>query len=40
MAEKGWREIRSPHLVQGLLDRTKFLDGSLVKDVKKGEHAA
>lgn len=27
MAEKRWRRIRSPHLVQKLLDGTKFLDG-------------
>ena len=40
MAEKRWRAIRSPHLVQSLLDGTKFLDGSPVKDVKEGERAA
>ena len=40
MAEKRWRAIRSPHLVQKLLDGTKFLDGSPVEDVQEGERAA
>jgi transposase-like protein len=40
MAEKRWRSIRSPHLVQKLLDGTKFLDGSPVEDVEEGERAA
>jgi len=40
MAEKRWRAIRSPHLVQLLLDGTKFLDGSPVQDVQEGERAA
>ena len=30
MAEKRWRRIRSPHLVQKVLDGTKFLDGRTV----------
>ena len=30
MAEKRWRKIRSPHLVQQMLDGTKFLDGRTV----------
>ncbi len=40
MAEKRWRAIRSPHLVQRLLDGTKFLDGTPVEDVEEGECAA
>lgn len=40
MAERRWRAIRSPHLVQPLLDGTKFLDGSPVEDVEEGECAA
>ena len=40
MAERRWRAIRSPHLVQRLLDGMKFLDGSPVKDVEEGERAA
>lgn len=40
MAEKRWRAIRSPHLVQPLLDGTKFLDGCPVKDVEEEERAA
>lgn len=40
MAEKRWRAIRSPHLVQHLLDGTKFLDGSPAQDVEEGERAA
>jgi transposase-like protein len=40
MAERRWRAIRSPHLVQRLLDGTKFLDGSPVEDVEEGERAA
>ena len=30
MAQKRWRRIRSPHLVQQLLAGTKFLDGRTV----------
>ena len=30
MAQKRWRRIRSPHLVQELLNGTKFLDGRTV----------
>jgi len=40
MAEKRWRAIRSPYLVQHVLDGTKFLDGSPEQDVKDGERAA
>jgi putative transposase len=40
MAEKRWRAIRSPQLVQRLLDGTKFLDGSPVEDVEEEERAA
>ena len=40
IAEKRWRAIRSPHLVQTLLDGTKFLDGSPVQDAEEGERAA
>ncbi len=40
MAEMRWRKIRSPQLVQQLLDGTKFLDGSTDHDVKEEEHAA
>ena len=40
MAEKRWRAIRSPHLVQQMLDGTKFLDGSPVEDVEEEERAA
>ena len=32
MAEKRWRRIRSPHLVQQVLDGTKFLDGRTVME--------
>ena len=32
MAEKRWRKIRSPHLVQHVLDGTKFLDGRIVTE--------
>ncbi len=32
MAEKRWRRIRSPHLVQQVLDGTKFLDGRTVTE--------
>ena len=32
MAEKRWRKIRSPHLVQQMLDGTKFLDGRTVTE--------
>ena len=40
MAEMRWRKIRSPQLVQQLLDGTKFLDGSADHDVKEEERAA
>ena len=30
MAQKRWRKIRSPHLVQQILDGTKYLDGRTV----------
>ena len=40
MAQKRWRAIRSPHLVQQLLDGTKFLDGRPVEHVEEGERAA
>lgn len=40
MAEKRWRAIRSPHLVQQVLDGTKFLDGSPLQDVEEEERAA
>jgi transposase-like protein len=41
MAEKRWRKIRSPELVQRLLDGKKFLDGRPVPEVEvKEEHAA
>ena len=32
MAEKRWRKIRSPHLVQQLLEGKKFLDGRTVTE--------
>jgi transposase-like protein len=32
MAEKRWRRVRSPQLVQKLMDGTKFLDGSAVTE--------
>ena len=32
MAEKRWRRIRSPHLVQQVLDGTKYLDGRSVTE--------
>ncbi len=37
MAEKRWRKIRSPHLVQKMLDGTKFLDGRTVKGETEDE---
>jgi hypothetical protein len=40
MAEKRCRAIRSPPLVQKLLDGRVFLDGSPVEDGEKGECAA
>ncbi len=40
MAEKRWRKIRSPHLVQALLDGTKFLDGRSVEGQNQEEDAA
>ena len=36
MAQKRWRRIRSPQLVQELLNGTKFLDGRTVKNDDKG----
>ncbi len=40
MAEKRWRRIRSPHLVQQMLDGTKFLDGrSVTEDNQEGRAA-
>jgi transposase-like protein len=42
MAEKRWRRIRSPHLVQKMLDGTKFLDGRSVteQNEEEGKNAA
>jgi transposase-like protein len=40
MAKKRWRAIRSPHLVQQLLDGTKFLDGHSAQGVEEEERAA
>ncbi len=42
MAEKRWRKIRSPHLVQQLLEGKKFLDGRTVTEdtVKERKSAA
>ena len=40
MAEKRWRKIRSPHLVQELLDGTKFLDGRSAEEQNQEEDAA
>jgi putative transposase len=41
MAEKRWRRIRSPKLVQELLDGTKFVDGeSITNDTKEGRKSA
>lgn len=37
MAEKRWRRIRSPHLVQKVLDGTKFLDGRTVTEETEKE---
>jgi len=37
MAEKRWRRIRSPQLVQKLMDGTKFLDGSAVTEQNQKE---
>jgi len=36
MAQKRWRRIRSPHLVQELLNGTKFLDGRTVNTDDEG----
>ncbi len=37
MAQKRWRRIRSPQLVQELLEGTKFVDGdSIVNDTQEG----
>jgi len=41
MAEKRWRRIRSPQLVQKLLDGTKFVDGdSISDDTQEGRKTA
>ncbi len=40
MAEKRWRRIRSPHLVQQMLDGANVLDGRSVKEENQEEHAA
>ncbi len=40
MAEKRWRRIRSPHLVQQVLGGTKFLDGRSVTEENQEERAA
>lgn len=41
MAEKRWRRIRSPQLVQKLLDGTKFVDGeSIANDTQEGRKTA
>jgi putative transposase len=41
MAEKRWRRIRSPKLIQELLDGTKFVDGeSITNDTKEGRKSA
>ena len=32
MAQKRWRRIRSPELVQQLLEGTKFIDGETVEE--------
>ena len=40
MAEKRWRKIRSPNLVQQVLDGTKFLDGRSAKEENQEERAA
>ena len=37
MAEKRWRRIRSPHLVQKVLDGTKFVDGRTVTEETEKE---
>ena len=37
MAEKRWRRIRSPHLVQEVMDGTKFLDGRSVTEENEKE---
>ena len=37
MAQKRWRRIRSPQLVQKLLDGTKFLDGRSVTEQNEEE---
>jgi transposase-like protein len=41
MAEKRWRRIRSPQLVQKLLDGTKFVDGeSIANNTQEGRKTA
>jgi hypothetical protein len=41
MAEKRWRRIRRPQLVQELLEGTKFVDGEPVtKDTQEGRKSA
>jgi hypothetical protein len=41
MAEKRWRRIRRPHLVQELLEGTKFVDGEpIVENAKEGRKSA
>ena len=40
MAEKRWRRIRSPKLVQEVLDGTKFLDGRSDQEQNQEERAA
>ena len=37
MAEKRWRKIRSPHLVQKVVDGEKFLDGRSVTEETEEE---
>ena len=40
MAEKRWRRIRSPELVQDVLDGTKFLDGRSDQEQNPEERSA
>jgi hypothetical protein len=38
MAQKRWHRIRSPQLVQGLLEGAKFVDGeSTANDTQEGQ---
>ncbi len=37
MAQKRWRRIRSPQLVQKLMEGTKFLDGRSVTEENEKE---